>query len=120
MGLILFISNKISFLSLIKINSNFTSSYLNDLLLVPVVLPIILFCSRIFHFRPNDAPPKIMEIVLPLLIWSLAFEFVAPHFFNLGTPDFFDVITYFVGGIISWLIWNRMAILNYFQYKYIS
>ncbi len=119
-SLVLYLLNKLSFLSFIKLRYNFTTFYLNDLLLIPVLLPAILFLSKSLYFRTNNDPPKLIEIVVPLLIWSLAFEFIGPNFFYKGTSDLFDVIAYSVGGFISWLIWNRVNILKCFHYKHFS
>jgi hypothetical protein len=82
-------------------------AYLNDVLLIPVILPIILFFSRVLKFREEYSPPVIMEIVIPLAIWSIAFEFIGPYFLERGTSDPFDVLAYSVGGLVSWVIWNR-------------
>lgn len=85
----------------------FAVSYLNDLLLVPVVIPIILFFSKALKLRPRSSPPSPLELATPVLIWSIAFEVVGPYLFRRGIPDPYDVGAYCIGGLASWLIWRR-------------
>ena len=99
--------NKLSFLKFGFWRYKFCNYYLNDLLLVPVVVPIILFFSKILKIRDIYSPPKFLEIIVPLAMWSIAFELVGPFYFGKGISDPFDVLAYFLGGLISWLIWNR-------------
>jgi len=93
--------------------TNFLHFYLNDVLLVPVLLPIILYSSRIFGFRKDDRPPRFIELTIPLLLWSIAFEFIGPRFFKLGFSDPLDIVCYCSGGIFSWIIWNKRRFLIY-------
>ena len=80
---------------------------LNDLLLIPCVLPPLLFAyQRLSLRRPSD-PPTAWEIVLHLVVWSLLFEVVGPIFYPRATSDPWDVVSYLVGGLVSWLVWNR-------------
>lgn len=88
-------------------SGRFTDDYLNDLLLVPVMVPIILLASKKAGLRPNDSPPSLIEIALPIVIWAIAFELVSPLLFGRGTADPFDALAYLVGGLISWAVWNR-------------
>ena len=52
------------------------------------------------NFRKNDYPSNIIEVVTPLLIWSIVFERVGPSIFGKGVSDPLIVIAYFVGGIL--------------------
>ena len=85
----------------------FIASYLSDLLLVPVTIPIILFCSKALGLRPQSLPPSLLELAIPVLIWSIAFEVIGPRVFGRGVSDPVDVVAYCVGGFVSWLIWRR-------------
>jgi hypothetical protein len=85
----------------------FCNYYLNDSLLVPVLVPAILFFSRIVGCRKEHPPPMLREIVIPLAIWSIAFELIGPFCFGKGTSDPLDVLAYWAGGFLSWVIWNR-------------
>lgn len=99
--------NRLGFLSPRILGYEFTNFYLNDALLAPVVLPVILTLSRILKLRPDTSAPKLVEIAIPLTIWSLAFELVGPFVFQKGTPDPLDVLAYCAGGLVCWLVWNR-------------
>lgn len=106
-SLILYAMNKWLFLKFGFWSYKFCTSYLNDLLLVPVVVPIVLFFSRVFKLRDTYSPPMFLEIIVPLALWSIAFELIGPFCFGKGTSDPSDVLAYCLGGLISWLIWNR-------------
>lgn len=111
-SLTLYSINKLSLLGSEFWNDEYSNYYLNDLLLVPVLVPIILYVSRILNFRDGYAPPNGLEIILPLAIWSIAFELVGPFCFGKGTADPVDVLVYWLGGLTSWIIWNRGSLLN--------
>jgi hypothetical protein len=111
----LYTVNKLSLFPPYWWGQKFIVAYLNDVLLIPVILPIILFFSRILKFREEYSPPMLMEIVIPLAIWSIAFEFIGPYFLEKGTSDPFDVLAYCVGGLVSWVIWNRSIFLCHWR-----
>jgi hypothetical protein len=111
-SLTLYSLNKLPFLSHKFWNSELCDCYLNDLLTVPVLVPIILFFSKIFKFRDNYSPPTLLEIIVPLTIWSVAFELIGPFYFAKGISDPIDVLAYFLGGLASWIFWNRSNLLD--------
>ena len=111
-SLILYLMNKTSFFKLDFWSNTFCNYYLNDLLLVPVVVPIVLLFSRVLKLRDIYSPPTFQEIIIPLAIWSIAFELIAPFCFGKGTSDSLDVFAYCLGGLISWFVWNRGDILH--------
>ena len=104
--------NKAGLLSYHVTGDRFFSCHFNDLLLVPVLLPMVLLASRVINVRKHDNPPSILEVAIGVSVWSLAFEYVGPRFFGLGTADPLDALAYAVGGGISWLIWNKGQPLN--------
>jgi hypothetical protein len=77
------------------------------MLLVPVVIPVVLLFTRAVKDR-SSYPPSILEIVIPLAIWSIIFEFLGPYYIGRGTSDPLDVVAYFFGGLVSWIVWNKM------------
>lgn len=91
-------------------NNYFMRNYFNDLLLIPVALPIVLYLIKLFKFR-NDNYPSFSEIFICLIVWSIMFEFVGPKIMNKGTADIYDVLAYSVGAIISYAIW-RIQVLR--------
>ena len=106
-ALVIYSTNKSSFLGLHFSSYKFCTCHLNDLLLVPVAIPIILSFSRILKLRAVYSPPRFLEIIWPLTIWSIAFELIGPFYFGKGISDYVDVFAYCLGGLISWIIWNR-------------
>jgi hypothetical protein len=84
----------------------FFRGHFNDLLLIPCVLPPLLFIYRKLSLRRPYDPPSALEIVLHLVVWSLLFEYLAPMFYPRATSDPWDVVSYTVGALVSWLIWN--------------
>jgi len=91
--------------------SSFTEHYLSDLLLVPVALPGVLFLAHVAGLRSSASPLRLIEVLIPLVIWSLAFEFVGPQFLGRGTFDPFDVLFYSIGGLAGWLFWSTRPAL---------
>lgn len=88
----------------------FVSGYLNDLLLVPCILPPVLRVRRWLGARTNDLAPSVREVVGFVALWSVAFEVVIPRIhcsLPRETADIRDVVAYALGGAISWLIWTR-------------
>ena len=114
-SLFLYIFSKFIMLDNSNIVYNFWNYYLSDILLVPVALPILLFALRLIRIRKNDLAPNFLEILIPLIVWSITFEIVAPLFVSSATGDFFDILAYTGGGLISWYLWNYKSISKYFS-----
>ena len=95
------------------LGSAFCYSYLNDLICVPFWLPIMLFVMRRFRLREHDQPPKSYEIIISLVVWSLAFELLVPRlgaFRGLAYPDHLDIMFYAAGALVAsvfWALWYR-------------
>ena len=87
----------------------FLHNHLNDLLCIPVWLPILLVLSRILRLRSHNDPPRLREILIPLLIWSWLFEALlpaAPISQSWCTPDPFDLTFYTLGALLASLFWR--------------
>lgn len=108
----LYIVNKLLLFSFNWWGSKFVNSYLNDFLLIPVLIPIILYVSKRLNCRKYSFPPMFVEIIIPLVIWSIAFEFIGPFYVKKGISDPFDVLAYCLGGFFSWLFWNRNSLVQ--------
>ncbi len=111
-SLALYCLNKSSFLGSRLCNFDFCNCYLNDVLLVPVLVPILLFSAKILGFRKQHSPPMLLEVVCPLAIWSITFELIGPVCFGKGTSDPADILAYSLGGLTSWVIWNRNHLMS--------
>ncbi|MGZ5544820.1 MAG: hypothetical protein ACXWIU_09100, partial [Limisphaerales bacterium] len=62
--------------------------------------------QRRVGLRKSDAVPDASEILFHLVIWSVLFEWIGPHFMRT-TGDVWDVVVYTVGAIVAWAWWNR-------------
>lgn len=90
--------------------AGFLHDQLNDLLLVPAALPLVLGLHRACGWRRHDGGPTISEIALHVAVWSLVCEWIGPGVFAHGTADFRDVLAYAAGAALAWLWWNRPAL----------
>ena len=87
--------------------SPFLHHHFNDLLLLPCLLPPVLWLHRRLGWRRHDKPPAPSEIALHLIVWSVFFEFLGPHLDHRVTGDWRDVVAYAVGGLLAGRWWNR-------------
>lgn len=88
----------------------FLHRYLNDLICVPFLVPIMLFVLRRLQLRDHDRPPQIHEVVIPVLVWSIFFEILLPQHLYWSqwiTGDPYDIFCYVIGGGIAYVYWNR-------------
>ncbi len=86
----------------------FLHGYLTDCLCLPVWVPLMVWGMRQMRLR-DASPPRWNEIFLPLLIWSLMFEFWLPQtevFGHFAPGDPFDIVAYALGGIIAFGGWK--------------
>lgn len=85
----------------------FLHSHLDDLLLLPVALPVTLWLQRLAGVRTHDGPPAWPEMLFHLLIWSVMCKVVGPLFLHIGVADPLDVLCFAAGGIAGCIWWNR-------------
>jgi len=87
----------------------FLHSHLDDLLLLPAALPVVLWLQRLAGLRPHDRPPEWREMFFHLAIWSVMSKLVGPFVLKIGVADPQDVLFFAAGGIAACLWWNRSA-----------
>jgi hypothetical protein len=91
----------------------FFHNHFNDFICIPFFVPIMLFGMRRLGLRRTDEPPRMHEIVIPVVIWSLLFEVVLPQHAHWGrgmTADHKDVVCYTLGAFLAslfWMFWYR-------------
>ena len=88
---------------------SFFTDHLNDLICIPFCVPIMLFILRVAHLRPDDAPPRSHENIIPLILWSAIFEIWLPRmeiFKGLATADHRDIFYYALGALIAAVWWR--------------
>lgn len=93
------------------IGGAFTQGYVNDLLCLPLFLPLILGVQSLIRLRKHDAPPRMWEVVQHALIFSILFEVVLPGYprqFHT-TADPWDAVAYLIGGVTAWFCWRFLA-----------
>ena len=78
-------------------------NYLNDFLIVPIVLYTSL---QILKWSKND---KNYTLSLPIILYtcflySFLFEFIFPKYLARYTKDFIDVIVYFASGFVFYYL----------------
>ncbi|WP_272150358.1 hypothetical protein [Tenacibaculum aiptasiae] len=73
--------------------------YLNDFLIIPIVLSLSLYVLRWSRGDKNYEIP-IWVIFYMCAMYSVLFEFVLPKSHSRYTADVIDVILYFLGGLV--------------------
>jgi len=89
--------------------NDFFHCYWNDVLCIPLWLPLVLALHRLLGLRRHDRPPTIGEILLHLGIWSWFFEVLAPSepwLFPRTIGDPLDIVAYAIGAGIAALLWR--------------
>ena len=87
----------------------FLHSFFNDLLCLPVWVPLMLLLARKMGLRKHDDAPDALEILIPFVFWSLIFEGLMPKLqigakWGAGDPN--DVFFYGLGGVLGWIFWR--------------
>lgn len=90
---------------------NFFSSYLNDLLCMPIVISICLFLIRKFRGQ-RDLKISLFSAFSLVVLYAVYFEIYLPEVTERYTADFVDVLLYFIGAIIFWLVQKTDAPLH--------
>ncbi|AUC22334.1 hypothetical protein BTO15_09625 [Polaribacter sejongensis] len=81
----------------------FISFYVNDFLIIPIVLFI---CLQILKWSKND---KSYTLSFPIILYvcfmySLLFEFIFPKYLARYTTDIIDFLLYFASGFIFYYL----------------
>jgi hypothetical protein len=93
------------------VGGEFGRDYLNDLLCLPLLLPMILYVQRCLGVRRHDAAPRLWEVLQHVAVFSIVFELILPshpQWFR-STADPLDAVAYLAGGIGGWLWWSGRA-----------
>lgn len=85
----------------------FLHGYFNDLWLIPCAVPPILWLHRRLRLRADDRYPRVSEIVLHLVFWSVLFEYIGPKFMPHTVGDPLDVLAYAAGALVASVWWHR-------------
>jgi hypothetical protein len=99
-----------------NLDLRFLHHYFNDLICIPFWVPIMLFFQKLLRLRRDDAPPQTGEILIPLILWSFAFEVWLPRTEVLrgkAIADPIDIVCYSLGALGAawfWRFWYRGAV----------
>ncbi len=85
----------------------FIQGQLNDVLLIPAALPLVLWLQRRLGLRADDAMPGAGEIALHVAVWAAIAEGAGPFLLHRGTADWWDVVAYCVGAAVACALWRR-------------
>jgi len=87
---------------------DFGRFWFNDLICLPLFLPMILGLQRLLRIRRHDGPPQLWEVLQHAVIFSVLFEVILPRYPQVfrTTADPWDAVCYFVGGLGAWVVWN--------------
>ncbi len=86
--------------------------HLDDTLLIPVALPVVLWIQKKTGLRNHDQPPGFMEIAGHLVIWTLICKIIGPLAWHSGVEDPWDVLCFGLGGLGSWIYWRHVKMRN--------
>jgi hypothetical protein len=89
------------------LKGRFLDNHFNDLLLIPAALPLYLWLLRRLGLRSSDAVPGWDEILVNLVIWTVAAEILAPIVWEWATGDLLDALAYLAGAVIAGLWWRN-------------
>ena len=83
--------------------------HLNDLLCLPLFLPVSLGLQRLAGLRRHDGPPRLWEVAQHAAVFSVVFEVALPRLPGAfrSTADPLDAAAYLVGGLVGYAVWAR-------------
>jgi hypothetical protein len=86
--------------------------YLNDILCLPIFVPIILRLQSALHIRRHHLPPTFFETMHNWAIFSVLYYFVFPRlpaFSSVADP--MNSVAYLLGGIAAYVCWQFYYLL---------
>lgn len=84
-------------LRIFKIRVKFLDNYMDDLVLLPIILGIALIVNRKFISKNNDAKFNNVLIIFAWVYFCVMFELILPNFSKSFTADWIDCVAYGIG-----------------------
>ncbi len=85
----------------------FVHGYLNDVICLPLFVPIILRLQSVLGIRRHDLPPTLFEVIQNWLVFTVLYQLVLPRFPLFVTAgDPWDSLAYISGGLAAYYYWN--------------
>lgn len=106
MKILLFIISTLLFLTHqflqwgLGIHIPFVDSYLDPFLAMPILLLLLDWEMEFFRTRPQLNE---MELLASFIIFSVIFEWLFPYLSADFTGDVWDIVAYFLGGVLYYL-----------------
>src|SRR5690606_12085118 len=88
----------------------FVHSYLDDLMVMPVVLGLTLQIFRWIHPLKEKFSFTKIQIMVAVVYFSILFEGILPLWSNLYTRDLWDVVFYSIGAIGFYFLINQPVV----------
>ena len=84
----------------------FVNNYVNDFLIIPIVLTVSLFILQWSRSDKNYQIP-LGVIFYICVLYSVLFEVIFPKYYTRYTADMLDVILYFIGGFVFFVLQKK-------------
>jgi hypothetical protein len=81
----------------------FVRFYINDFLIVPIILYVCLFAFQKIQGKKNMLL-SLLNILYVCVMYSVVFEYWLPKFHSRYTGDFVDVGLYFLSGFLFYFL----------------
>jgi hypothetical protein len=90
------------------IGGSFTHGYFNDVLCLPLFVPMILYSQHLIGLRKHFGFPRPWEIFQNWLVFTVVFQVLIPRFPKtfIAAGDPYDILAYLAGGIIAGFYWS--------------
>lgn len=91
------------------VDDGFWHSHFNDLICIPFWTPALVWLARRLGWRNHDGRPRGVELLLPVVVWSVMFEIWLPQtalFRGRSTADPQDVLWYVAGALAASVWWD--------------
>jgi hypothetical protein len=89
----------------------FTHGYLNDVLCLPLFVPMILYAQHLIGLRPHRRYPQVWEIFQNWAVFTVMFQVIIVRFPKtyISAGDPWDILAYLAGGIIAGVYWSVVS-----------
>ena len=86
----------------------FTHGYLNDVLCLPLFVPMILYVQHVIGLRKHFGFPRFWEIIQAWVAFAIVFQVVIPRFpkMFIAAGDPYDLLAYAAGGVGGGIYWS--------------
>lgn len=82
------------------------NNYINDFLIIPIVLTVCLYILRYSkHDKMYQIP--LLAILYLCVLYSVFFEAILPRFHERYTADSIDVVLYFLSGLMFYFLQKK-------------